>query len=508
MKEYIETFYKFRREIIAYRYVDWLIAWDQETQAPVESTKFRADQVEVLSKIFFNLKSDPVYLDAVNHLYNNLDKIADEDLQMEIKIAYKENRVPMYIPRDEYIEYEVNLSKATVIWHEAREKNDFNHLVPILEKIVEHNKKIIKYFETDELKGYNVLLDLYEEGSNTESYDKFFNYLQDELQPFVMQVTKGRKYPFNRKLTNRKYPIYEQKRFSKYLINIFNYDLNRGAIRDTTHPFTSGINTHDIRITSDYYEDNFIKSIFSVIHEMGHAIYEQNIDPKYNNTFLMGVPSFGLHEAFARMYENMIGRSYSFWSKAYVKLNEIFPKQLKGISLLEFYKYINEAKRSKIRVDADELTYSFHIIVRYDIEKELFDGNLKVADIPRRWRTLMAKYVGVRPTDDYDGALQDIHWATGDFGYFPTYALGSAYAAQIYHALNQDVNVESVIENQNIKVINEWFKDKIFKYGKSKSTEELLINATGEKFNPKYYIDYLKNKWTKISKQMRAGMDK
>lgn len=508
MEEHIKTFFKYRKEIIAYKYVDWLISWDQETQAPINSSKFRSDQVEVLSRIFFDLKSNKEYLDTVNYLYENLDKLEDEDLKREIKVAYKDNRIPMNVPRQEYIDYEVTLSKATVIWHEAREKNDFNHFVPILEKIVDYNKKVIKYLETDQLKGYDVLLDYYEEGSSIKLYDYLFDYLKEELQPFVMEVTKGRKYPFNRKLTNREYPIYEQKRFSRYLIDNFGYDLTRGAIRDTTHPFTSGINTHDIRITSDYYDDMFIKSIFSVIHEMGHAIYEQNIDPKYNDTFLMGVPSFGLHEAFARMYENMIGRSYSFWSKAYIKLNEIFPKQLKGITLLEFYKYINEAKRSKIRVDADELTYSFHIMVRYEIEKELFDGNLKVADIPRRWRTLMAKYVGVRPLDDKEGALQDIHWATGDFGYFPTYALGSAYAAQIYNALNKEVNVESVIENQNIPLINAWLREKIFKYGKSKTTEELLINATGEPFNPKYYIEYLKKKWERITKQMRAGIYK
>jgi len=507
LTEKLKTFYEYRKKIIAYEYIDWLISWDQETQAPIDSANFRSEQVEVLSKIFFDLKSDPIFIEAVEYLNENIDKIDDNELKREIRVLYKSLRIPLKVPRKEYIDYEVTLASATTIWNEARELNDFNHFVPTLEKLVNHHKNIIKYLETDNLKGYDVLLDMYEENANVKLYDEFFEYLKTELQPFVMEVTKGRKYQFNRKLTKRTYPIYEQKRFSRYLIDKLGYDLNRGAIRDTIHPFTSGINTNDIRITSDYYEDNFIKSIFSVIHEVGHAIYEQSINPKYNNTFLMGVPSFGLHEAFARMYENMIGRSYSFWSKSYPKLKEIFPKQLNGIPLLEFYKYVNEAKRSKIRVDADELTYSFHIMVRYEIEKEIFNGNLNIKDIPKRWRTLMAKYVGVRPVDDLEGPLQDIHWATGDFGYFPSYALGSAYAAQIYNAMNKDINVESVIENENIKVINDWLKERIFKYGKSKTTQELLINATGEDFNPKYYIDYLKNKWTKISKQMKANMD-
>lgn len=507
MKKHIDIYIDFRKKIIAYDYVDWLISWDQETQAPPKSAKFRSEQVEVLSKIFFDLKSDPLYIETVDYLYNNINKIADSDLQTEIKIVHKALAIPRHVPRAEYIDYEVTLAKSTIVWAEARELNDFNHFVPILEKIVEYNKKLVKYLETDELKGYDVLLDKYEPGSTVALYDRFFTYLKDELRPFVMEVTKGRRYKFNRKLTSRDYPIYQQKLVSKYLIDVFGYDLSRGAIRDTTHPFTSGINTNDIRITSDYYEDKFITSIFSVIHEMGHAIYEQNINPIYNGTFLMGSPSHGLHEAHARMYENMIGRSYPFWSKHYSKLLEVFPKQLQGISSLEFYKFINQAKRSKIRVEADELTYSLHIMVRYEIEKELINENLKVKDIPRRWRTLMAKYVGVRPVDDFEGSLQDIHWATGDFGYFPTYALGSAYAAQIYHAMNEEINVESVIENKNIQLINEWLRINIHQYGKSKSTQEILLQATGEDFNPEYYIKYLKSKYTKITNQMKASLN-
>src|SRR5690554_4215542 len=302
---------------------------------------------------------------------------------------------------------------------------------------------------------------MFEEGSSVAFYDRFFEDLKNELIPFVVEVTKGARPRFNRKLTTREYPIYKQKEISKYLINKLQFDLERGAIRDTVHPFTSGISTDDIRITSDYDINNFTISIFSVLHEIGHAIYDQNNDPKYNGTFLFGSPTYGLHEAQARFYENMIGKSFAFWKKHYPKLLEIFPKQLADINSLEFYRYLNQVKRSRIRVDADELTYPLHIMVRYEIEKEIFEDELKVKDIPRRWRTLMSDYVGSRPIDDIQGALQDIHWAHGSFGYFPAYALGSAYAAQLYHAMNQDFNVESAIENENIKVINEWFRIKV-----------------------------------------------
>src|SRR5690554_4682828 len=496
MEKTINKYLDYRKKIIAFRYVDWLINCDQKTQAPPKSAKFRSEQVEVLSEMYFDLRRDQEFLETIDKLLANEEEIEDEDLVKDIKKIAKELRIIRNVPIDEYIKYQVTLAKSTEVWQEARDLKDFDHIVPTLEKIVDYHKIVIKHLETDEIKGYDVLLDLFEEGSSVEFYDKFFDELKNELIPFVMEITKGARPKFNRKLFTRDYPIYKQKEMSKYLINKLQFDLDRGAIRDTIHPFTSGISSDDIRITSDYHENNFVLSIFSVLHEMGHAIYDQNNDPKYNGTFLFGSPSYGLHEAQARLFENMIGKSYAFWQGHYPKLTEVFPKNLSGIEALEFYKHVNQPKRSKIRIEADELTYSLHIMVRYEIEKEIFADELEVKDIPRRWRTLMAKYVGVKPINDLEGPLQDIHWALGSFGYFPAYALGSAYAAQIYFAMNKSINVESVIENENMSIINYWLKENINKYGASKSSEEIIMLATGEKFNPKYYIEYLKNKFT------------
>jgi carboxypeptidase Taq len=196
------------------------------------------------------------------------------------------------------------------------------------------------------------------------------------------------------------------------------------------------------------------------------------------------------------MFENMIGRSYAFWKVHYPKLVEIFPKQLKNITLEEFYKFMNKAERSLIRIEADELTYSLHVLVRYEIEKLLISGKLKVKDLPKRWNSLMSKYVGKRPKTDKEGVLQDIHWSGGSFGYFPTYALGSAYAAQIYQAMNKDINVEEVVLNNDIKQINAWLKEHVHKFGKSKTPKEILQIATQEDFDPSYYVDYLKRKFS------------
>ncbi|MBE0700357.1 MAG: carboxypeptidase M32, partial [Acholeplasmataceae bacterium] len=336
--------------------------------------------------------------------------------------------------------------------------------------------------------------DMYEEGFGIKEYDVFFDSLREELVPFVLSATQN-KLKFNRKLTKSIYPADKQEAFSKYLIEVFGYDLNHGVLKESTHPFTSGVSSMDTRITTHYYEDNITSSIFSTIHEMGHAIYEMQNNPKYDDTFLHGGSSLGMHESQSRMMENMIGRSYAFWKNHYPKLVEMFPKQFKDIPLDEFYRFINQAKRSLIRVEADELTYSLHVMVRYELEKSLINGKLKVRDLPKKWRQLMAQYVGIRPKTDREGVLQDIHWSFGSFGYFPTYALGSAYAAQIYQAMNKEIDIEKAIEENNLSRIKSWLKEHIHQFGQSKTPKELLLIATKEPFNPNYYIDYLKGKF-------------
>lgn len=495
MNQYIKTYTEYRRRIKAFQYVDWIIGWDQETEAPKGSLEYRTKQVEVIAEESYRIQSDPLFIEAVEKLYEN-SKNLDDDLRIEIKYQHKELRFIKKIPKNEYIAFQVLCSKGSNIWAEAKEKDDFNLYLPILEEVVQTWRKFVKYLETPELKGYNILLDLYEEGFNVEIYDHFFNQLKAELVPFVLEVTSKNKIKFNKKLTKANFPKDQQEAFSRYLIEVFGYDLNHGVLKESAHPFTSGVSSADTRITTHYYENQIASSIFSTIHEMGHAIYEQQNDPKYDDTFLHGGASLGIHESQSRMYENMIGRSYAFWQLHYPKLVSFFPKQLKGISVVEFYQFINQAKRSLIRTEADELTYSLHIMVRYELEKALIDGKLKAKDLPKKWRQLMAEYVGKRPTTDREGVLQDIHWSFGAIGYFPTYALGSAYAAQIYQAMNKDFNVESAIENNNIHLINTWLKERIHTYAGSKTPHELLLNATGEAFDPQYYIDYLKRKFS------------
>jgi len=336
---------------------------------------------------------------------------------------------------------------------------------------------------------------MYEEGFKKEEYDLFFNTLREKLVPFVKTLTSTKKRRFSKSLTHSIFPIEGQKAFAHYLLKEFGYDLNHGLLKESAHPFTSGVSSQDVRITTKYHEDQLLSSIFSVIHEMGHGIYEMQNDPKYDDTFLNGGSSLGIHESQSRMYENMIGRSFVFWQTHYPKLVELFPKQLKHVTLEEFHSYVNHVQRSLIRIEADELTYSLHVMVRYEIEKQLINGKLKVENLPVRWAQLMRKYVGIVPKNDKEGVLQDIHWSFGAIGYFPTYALGSAYAAQIYHKMNQEIDIDEAIKNREINRINAWLKSHVHQYAKTKTPKEILMIASDESFNPDYYVDYLISKF-------------
>lgn len=497
MEQYIKFYKEQTDKLRAYGYAIWLMGWDKETETPSKGYAFADQQFGVLAEAAYNLQADPKLIETIQYLHAHLDELEDEDFKVEVKKAFKGLRIVLNVPKDEFLNYQMLIQSSVPIWVKAKKNNDFEMFAPTLEKVVAFNKKLVKYLETDKLKGYDVLLDMYEEDMGVEAYDAFFNTLREQLVPFVQEVTKT-KLRFPKRLKEGPFPIDKQKAFANYLMDVFNYDLDKGLLKESAHPFTSGITSTDTRITTHYYEHEIKSSIFSVIHEMGHGIYEQQNDPKYDYTELHGGTSLGIHESQSRMFENMVGRSYAFWETHYPKLVELFPKQLKNISLLDFYKFINEAKKSLIRIEADELTYSLHILVRYEIEKALINGKLKVKDLPKRWNFLYGKYVGKRPKTNSEGVLQDIHWAHGSIGYFPTYALGSAYAAQIYDAMNQDLNVETAVRNNKIELINEWLKEHIHKFASSKTPKEIMMIATGKPFDPQYYVDYLKRKFSNL----------
>lgn len=496
MIEKINKYTELRKKIQAFSFAMYLISWDSETEAPIGCFEERSKQIGVLSQMSYDIMMNPETIQLITDLYNNKEKL-DETLQIEIKNIYKTIQKKILVPSKELIEYDILLSKASPIWATAKEQNNYELFKPILQQIIEYNKKYVEYVKTDTLQGYNVLLDEYEEESNMVFYDEFFAELRKEIVPLVKKINEAG-YHHNEDILNHKYEVSKQRKFAEYIMDVMCFDKTKGLLKESMHPFTSGFGNQDVRITTHYYENLLSSSIFSVIHEGGHATYELQCDDSLNDTLVGGGSTMAMHESQSRFYENIVGRSYGFWEKHYPVLQELFKDELQNTSLDDFYHHVNKVECSLIRTEADELTYPLHIMIRYEIEKAIFNNELTIDELPAKWNSLYKEYLGIDVPSDSQGILQDIHWSGGSFGYFPTYALGSAYAAQLLEAMKKDIDFDNVVKEDNLQQINQWLKAKVHKYGATRKPNELLLTATGEKFNPKYYVNYLKNKYRKI----------
>ena len=496
MQEKINQYISLRRKITAISYAINVINFDSQTIAPIGCFEGRNKNFEVLAEMLYSVLKSEEYIKIVNDLYANKDHLS-LNMKKEIEKVHKDLQRDLLVPSNEQIEYDILLANATNAWAIAKEKNDYSIFSPYLEKIINYNKKYIDYIKTDNLTGYNILLDIYEEGTSVSFYDEFFKELRKEIVPLVKKINEKRK-TYNKDLIENEFDINVQKDFSEYLMDVMCFDKTRGLKAESEHPFTSSFNTTDVRITNHYYEDNLISSIFSIIHEGGHGLYELQCNKELDETMIAGGTSMALHESQSRFYENIVGRSYSFWNKHYAKLKTMFKKELKNVTLDDFYNFVNRVECSLIRTEADELTYPLHIMVRYELEKAIFNNEVTVDELPKKWNELYKEYLGIDVPDDSQGILQDVHWSGGSFGYFPTYALGSAYASQFYYSMSKDIDTIKEFGSDNLDVVNKWLGEKIHRHNGVKTPEEVLLYSTGEKFNSKYYIKYLKEKYTKI----------
>ena len=296
----------------------------------------------------------------------------------------------------------------------------------------------------------------------------------------------------------KSYPIAKQREYMDEILKYIRFEPDWGYQNETEHPFTTWVCENDCRTTTKYLENNIIAAILSTVHEVGHATYEHDIDPKYDGMILSNGVSSGMHESQSRLMENYLGRTKAFWEYNYPKLQECFPEQLKDVSLDAFVDAINASSPSLIRTEADELTYPLHIMIRYEIEKRLFSGELSTENLDQTWNKMYEEYLGIHSENAKEGILQDVHWSETYFGYFPTYALGSAIAAQIVHTMRQQIDVDQLLRENRYDEIVKWLKENIHRYGCRYTANEILTKATGEPFNPKYYLDYLEEKYTKL----------
>ncbi|MGL4652579.1 MAG: carboxypeptidase M32 [Cetobacterium sp.] len=487
---------EFREIIKEKRMIDSMLAllqWDLETQTPKGGYKLLSEMIGELSLKSYNLTTSKKILEVIESL-KKYEAELDEVTKKEIELLEEEILKIKVIPAEEYKAYSELTAKAQGIWEVAREKNDFESFAPVLEEIFNFNKKFIQYRN---LEGdiYSIILNDYEKGMSVEKLDSFFEELKNEIVPLLKDI-KSRDREFSKKI-NFKVEKIEQKKFSEEILKYIGFNLDRGVLSESAHPFTLTVDKNDVRLTTRYFEELPFSSIYSTIHEGGHGIYEQNIADELKDTLLADGASMGIHESQSRFYENVIGRSREFWygllSKSKYKYSEI-----ENLSLDEIYKAVNEVSPSLIRVEADELTYSLHIMVRYEIEKGILSGEYQIKDLPRIWNEKMEEYLGVVPETYSEGVLQDVHWSCGLIGYFPSYALGNVYSVQILRAMKKEINIEGALERGELKEIKKWLENKIHRHGKLKTPKELMVLVTGEELNPDYYIEYLKEKYRKI----------
>lgn len=390
-------------------------------------------------------------------------------------------------------------SAANEAWVEARSRSEFFIFQPHLEKVVDLSREYVTFFPPAD-HPYDVLLDDYEPGMKTAEVQAIF----DELRPKQVELLKAiaARPQVDDSFLHLKYKEDKQRAFGEKVITKFGYDWNRGRQDKSPHPFTTSFSLNDVRITTRFQEDFLNTALFGTMHEAGHAMYEQGVNPIYERTPLGTGASLGIHESQSRMWENLVGRSLPFWEHFYPLLQKTFPTQLGNVKLEKFYKGINKVAPSLIRVEADEATYNMHIMLRLEMEIAMIDGSVEdFKELPAMWNAKMKDYLGVTPPDDAQGVLQDIHWSFGGLGYFTTYALGNLISAQLWEKINADIpDLPDQIRKGKFDALLGWLRENIHKHGRKYEPQELVQKVTGSKITPAPYLRYLREKFGKIYK--------
>ena len=474
-----------------------ILRWDQEVIMPKGSALARSKQIAALAGVLHEKAIDPEF----GHLIDNLIKVdTDEFSEVEkcnINEAKREFELETKIPKDLIQELAELSSRGHHTWAKAREDNKFIDFAPTLERLILLKKKWANYAFPD-LDPYDANIDTFERGMRMKCLTPIFDKLKSKLIPLIESINKSGNKP-NADFLEGDFSIDKQKSLANILSKDIGFDFDRGRMDVSVHPFCGGGHPTDVRITTRYQSNNFIESIFAVIHETGHGLYEQGRMPGFLDLPVSEPLTMGIHESQSLFWERMIAQGESFCARYLDVFVEMFPDALGGVSLDNFYSAINLCCPSFIRVEADEVTYPMHIILRYEIEKGLFDETIQVKDLPEVWNDKMEEYLGIRPLTDSQGVLQDVHWSGGAFGYFPSYTLGAMYACQFYNKMSTDLeNTSGRIKNGDFVSIKKWLNDNIHKQGRIYSSENLALKVTGQKLNPDIFVNYLNKKYSEI----------
>ncbi len=469
-----------------------LLGWDQETFMPKGGADGRSMVTSTLAGVIHQKLTHPELIESLDSLVGDgagLDDTARAQVHELNRICRRAVKVPERL----VMEMAQTQSKATSVWAEARERKDYPAFAPYLEKIYALKRETAEAIGYKE-EPYEALLDEYEPGASVSATARTLGEVRDFLIPMVKAIADSGRKP-DPKLMAGPYDVKRQDAFGREIVAAMGFEMKSGRLDLSAHPFTSGIHAGDVRLTTRYKDDLSV-GLFGTMHEAGHGLYEQNLPVEFSRTPIGTSTSLGIHESQSRMWENLVGRSLPFWTHFYPRLQAIFPERLGSASLDEFYRAVNTVQPSFIRIEADEVTYNLHIILRFELEREILSGKLAVKDLVEAWNSRFEEYLGLTPPTPDLGVMQDIHWASGYIGYFPTYTLGNLYASQFYDAAKRDIpDLEARISRGDLIPLRDWVVEHVHRWGRRYPAAELVERATGSAPTGEPFTRYLKAKF-------------
>lgn len=493
------------KQSMIYRNACAVLQYDLETICPPKAMEAQGETNAFLANEGFKLVKSDEFIEAAEYCFEHRFGSGSEEAPGDDGLEYLDrilaeslhrgyNRTKNVTP-EKNLEWQLITNRSYVKWLEAKEAKDFGIFAPVFEEVKKMNFEQVELRDEKCATAYDTLLSDYERGITSEDIDLWFGKCKDRLITLLGKVQASEK-KIRTDFLFRPLEDSVQEKMARYMLETIGFDFTRGAFTTTEHPFTSGLAKNDIRVTTHYRED-FSSNIFSIIHEGGHALFSQLIPEENYDHFLEDEMTMGMHESVSRFYENRIGRSRAFISLVYPKIKELAGDVMADVTEEELYEAVNSAQPSYIRTEADELTYSLHIIIRYALEKALMSGELEVKDLPKAWNDKYEEYLGIRPRNDVEGVLQDVHWTWG-YGYFPTYALGNMYNAMYFNRMKEELDTDELIRRGDFATINSWMKENVFARACYLTPKEWMKEITGRDITPDDYLDYLEEKYSKI----------
>ena len=492
-KELYQDYENSMRKIADIRFSSAVLQWDQETYLPPKGATIRGQQIATLSELAHHYFTDDRLGGTLKELMSRNDLISDNRRNVELTLEDYEKQKKFSSAFVRQLSEAIN--KSFHSWIEARKVNDFSVFEKDLAIVTELKKQEAEFLGYKD-HPYDALLNDHDKGSTKKMLDELFGNLRAPLKKLLDDITGQAE--VSDEFLHQLYPKDKQWQFGMQLLKEIGFDFGAGRQDISEHPFSISFNSADVRITTRIDENNLSGMVWSCIHELGHAFYEQGLPESAYGLPLGEAASFSIHESQSRLWENHVGRSLAFCEKYLPLLKEYFPEQLNQMNPDQFFKAINKVKPSLIRTEADELTYHFHVMIRYEIEKKLIEGSISTKEIPAYWNDHYWQYLGVKVPDDKHGCLQDVHWSHGSFGYFPTYSLGSFYAAQLYATASREIPLEEQIRKGQFQPLLTWLRNAVHQHGRKYPSEELCLKISGKALNTEYFLTYLLDKYRNI----------